>query len=1390
MNLYDLADRMEQAITQDIIELSDETTFQTAQLSAILSALYQTTNLLLHITEFTKPTQEKEQICLSGSTILSREGEVSVVLLLSWADGKKDRVAAEMTIAASPEWPVPFGSGGDICTLLSVAEKIRFTEGCGDQSGELTGTLKLGNWELPSQGQFQWEKERWNVAAHLGKGESVPIRELLGFFFRALALPIPAEVFPDVSITQLTFGTASESPVAKYEMELSFSTDAGLMLTKYFGMKNLGAGLKVWDSYHEFSLTGSLVIGNTTVPLLLIYRNDMFILGADTRTGDCHLPSVADFCLLAGLDASEVFPEVFGDIMLHTLTGSAPASLDSLSGFAVKAYVRTDWKFFGIDSIVLRKVEVSCSCYLAGEDMQTAASVSGTIGICGTDVVVGGYRDADGWYLKAALDAGEELNLNSLISGLAELLFNQTIELPLPECVIKDTYVSFGLTKKDFHAETAMAAGGTKPEDIAGMLLNISADVKVDSTLENGKRSYAAELEGSLMLAEQQFRVYYSYDKSTGKNTLVASWENQAAVSPLSVVSLLHAVGVSGIPEFIECLELSLDKVELQYDFLQSVLNASVVSRHYGEISLMIKDSPGQKDYRAVVSLKEPVMLSNLPIVGNSLHILDGLALEEIKFYFSNLETSYGREKIQPGVAMTGKAVKVGFLMQISDWSQTEVMLTDSGQSTLVKWFSVEKDFSIFHFHRIGVGIVQGAAAFYLDASVRMNPLTVSMMGLGLSIPLANPEQIGFALQGMGIDVKKPDLEIAGTFLKSGKKDGDCYEGQVRIQVKNISIFAVGSYEDGALFVYAVISAPLGGPPVFFITGLAAGFGYNEDLICPSIDEIAKFPLVAGALGSMTQEEMAAELSEKIYPSKSRYFLAGGIKFTSFKMVESFAMLLIRFGTELEISLLGLSELNVPFDANKSSAIAHAQLALKASVLPSEGLFSVMAQLTSESYILSKSCILTGGFACYVWFGGEHRGDFVITLGGYHESYKKPAHYPEVPRVGFRWKVDDYITLSGDIYFALNPSAVMAGGKVEARFEAGPVKAWFIAKADFLIQWKPLFYDINIQIRLGASIRIDFLLIHHTFSLELGAGLHLWGPEFSGTAHITWFIISFTIHFGAGSSQKAPEIDWETFCTSFLPGRQQVQGRSTSGEHAVTGSTVQVTEGLLRVVNAGDLGDISIVRPENVIVFASSAIPAAKLTVNGCTVESIDTPLGVLPMGEQKELISHYDVNIVKIRGGTREENGGPSDHSEEKFVSKVYYENVPSAMWGLKKEGDTLIQNAATGIVLSPEELRYITFPENEYFNLLQLSIYAAIWREFSWNRPKERPKPYEQIETIKCFSETVEEEKTAKRRADFAADMAAAGLLQRVPSVKLEELGKRAADLFDEEIYLGGVL
>ncbi|WP_347877018.1 DUF6603 domain-containing protein [Micromonospora sp. KC606] len=50
-------------------------------------------------------------------------------------------------------------------------------------------------------------------------------------------------------------------------------------------------------------------------------------------------------------------------------------------------------------------------------------------------------------------------------------------------------------------------------------------------------------------------------------------------------------------------------------------------------------------------------------------------------------------------------------------------------------------------------------------------------------------------------------------------------------------------------------------------------------------------------------------------------------------------------------------------------------------------------------------------------------GSVFLTAGGYHPKYDVPAHYPQVPRLGFNRQVDPHLGVKGDGCYALDARA-------------------------------------------------------------------------------------------------------------------------------------------------------------------------------------------------------------------------------------------------------------------------------------------------------------------------------------------------------------------------------
>lgn len=90
----------------------------------------------------------------------------------------------------------------------------------------------------------------------------------------------------------------------------------------------------------------------------------------------------------------------------------------------------------------------------------------------------------------------------------------------------------------------------------------------------------------------------------------------------------------------------------------------------------------------------------------------------------------------------------------------------------------------------------------------------------------------------------------------------------------------------------------------------------------------------------------------------------------------------------------------------------------------------------------------------------------------------------------------------------------MAGGRLHAAFNAGPLSAWFDTFADFLINYKPFYFNLQAGLSVGVGFGIDIWFIHIRISFEIGAQLYLWGPPIAGRVHVDFWIVGFDINFG------------------------------------------------------------------------------------------------------------------------------------------------------------------------------------------------------------------------------------------------------------------------------------
>ncbi|MEU1826704.1 DUF6603 domain-containing protein [Streptomyces abikoensis] len=615
----------------------------------------------------------------------------------------------------------------------------------------------------------------------------------------------------------------------------------------------------------------------------------------------------------------------------------------------------------------------------------------------------------------------------------------------------------------------------------------------------------------------------------------------------------------------------------------------------------------------------------------------------------------------------------------------------DDPAAPAAAWVTLDRSFGPLYLRRLGASYQDEKVWVLCDATVHAGPLELGVDGLGLGIALDGKD---FApsgrIDGLSLSFRKPPLEISGAFVNKPVAADSPYdrliEGSALIKTPSASFGAIGAYghlKSGAqsLFLYAELGAAFGGPPAFRVTAVKAGFGYNSSLRVPAIDQVAGFPLLRGLAGAGQDTppeplDVLKELTEGtdgaaawVTPHEGSTWLALGLNADVFEIVHCKALAFAEFGPDdLVVGLLGSAKAQFP-DPEKKLGEPYASVELDVSAVyrRSADMLAVDARLAPDSFLLDRSVHLTGGAALRLWFGGSAQpGDFVFTIGGYHPRYAPPAHYPKADPVGVDWTSGSELTVKGTSYFALTPSAVMAGGRLDLRYDGSWAKARIDVGFDALVEWAPFHYEVDVWAEITAQV---WLLFGWSGEASLGARLSVWGPSFGGTAHVKVLGISIPIDFGEPKAGPPP-IGWEQFRT-LLPQRPLTL-TPVDGLHPDHPTAARQTE-------PADSGSGAWTATADGFAFTvGSAFPASALEVNGVDetrsgpAETGDSPakVHIRPMAK-----TDLDVTLaVTVEEETEDGHWRqlPADHWRDWTVT-TQRAPQPTALWGAGKADDAL---------------------------------------------------------------------------------------------------------------------
>ncbi|KAG5757324.1 hypothetical protein H9Q70_000175 [Fusarium xylarioides] len=530
-----------------------------------------------------------------------------------------------------------------------------------------------------------------------------------------------------------------------------------------------------------------------------------------------------------------------------------------------------------------------------------------------------------------------------------------------------------------------------------------------------------------------------------------------------------------------------------------------------------------------------------------------------------------------------------------------------------------------------------GILRIHLDASVLIGPISAGIQGLTLVVRLDSKQihglhdilhvPIDVEVEGFDMSFSRMPIQIAGALHhKPGTK---AYFGGVAISLSTFSIAALGSYEQvpanaatgtpeyDSFFIYAMMEGLIFTMGWAEVRGLMAGFGYNSRLRLPTVEQLSTFPLIQGfeKEGGFNMNQAIKSLTGPdafVTPSMGSIWLALGLVIRACEAIDMRAVATVALGpNQTDIGLIARATATLPRRASPDKALVLIDLSAVGKLDLVHGELSVDGLINPTSFILNKDCRPSGGFAIRSWFGknNPHSGDWVVSFGGYHPMYQIPAHYPRPQRLGISWTLSSNLRVTGGAYAAITPGAIMAGGMLQAVFSAGPLGANFDAHADFLVNLKPLHYVADMAVSAGVYYEIRVWRFRKKISVNVGASLHLEGPPIHGSVHFDLSVVSFTVSFGSGSSEKKRAISLRELMELVL---QEAGDKRKDDNSIVNPHTFTAVSGLLGddkkksdTVNKASGNKLASekerwhVRSDNFIFSVRSAVPANSIGIEG-----------------------------------------------------------------------------------------------------------------------------------------------------------------------------------------------
>lgn len=832
-----------------------------------------------------------------------------------------------------------------------------------------------------------------------------------------------------------------------------------------------------------------------------------------------------------------------------------------------------------------------------------------------------------GWVFRGGIAAGDSFRMEDLVKVLGDSFGINELPEPVKTLELTELSLSYATATGSF---VFSCAGSFTVDDVAismsvyvGLLHKSGTPPPSDAV--QGSGGWYATFNGQLTIDDMVFDI--RFDNRNMKADMFAATYHHKDTGSVPLRELVKGVSES-LSEYIP-EGLVIDLKEVKFIYLKQQQAKQFLFGLQLDVTIDLKDTPviGEKlPDGTTLGLKDlQVVYASANFTKEQSAVVNPLLPEGI--------LPLPAEGADKGLTITGKLEILSLVIVIDSGKKQPrqtlrtVEFTGSAADgnavapSEITWFDVNKQLGPMTFGRIGLAFADNVLSFALDASLALGPASLTMTGLTLGSPLSEFEPV-FGLQGFSMEINTASLKIGGAFLRETLEGVDSYYGMVLVRAGAFGLSALGGNTPkhtspdpddpsktvevpASFFLYANVEIPPGGPPCLSITGFAGGFGINNRLVLPTLDELPGYILLPGP-GSKApkQEATAKDTIAKVLPRMQKYFvqqpgqywMAAGVSVTSFQMINAFAVLTVSFGVDFQIGIIGSASMKFP--KGTASPAAYVEIAVMASYCESSGLLAIEGAISPSSYILGDFCRLSGSFAFYIWLsppavtGGPRKGDFLVSVGGYHPAFSAPAYYPKLKRLGINFSLGPLQAL-GEGYFAATQGMFMAGLHVKSTWNLVVVKAWFELGADFIIGWAPFEYRATAYVTVGCSVNLGIF----TVTASIGASLDLWGPPFGGKATIDLCIVKFDIAFGAERGSDHPMLTWKQFREQFLPADAPAKTAAVADAETRTRTGIIRADAVQGLAGTDVDGMDWILQPDGYVLTLSTEIPVTEISM-------------------------------------------------------------------------------------------------------------------------------------------------------------------------------------------------